>query len=220
MNELDMEGDTAAPPKGSFPSADLRQCGQLPRLQGSRLTLEHFLGLVEGGSGRSAEATYLQGYASRHGRIFSADACVDAVPLLAEDNPDNDLHLSPQVVIEWAKSQHHFFEALDACELDLDAVAPLSTAASATSAAPGTWKSRLDAATLALPPVVVPSESIVLEAAFHLLGCGILAVPDTQTVNVKAARALLMIAMWLQRLMWEKWCETGAVLASFSGGPR
>ena len=62
-NELDMEGDAAAPPKGSFPSADLRQCGQLPRLQASSLTLEHFLGLVDGGSGRSAEAKYLQEYA-------------------------------------------------------------------------------------------------------------------------------------------------------------
>ena len=54
-----------------------------------------------------------------------------------------------------------------------------------------------------LPAVVIPSDTVVTEAAFYLLQQGFLNIPDVGTINVKQARAFLWNAAWLQEYMNE-----------------
>ena len=53
----------------------------------------------------------------------------------------------------------------------------------------------------------MPSRTVVMEAAFYLLQKGLLNIPDVGTINVKAARAFLFMALWLQRRMLQVWYE-------------
>jgi hypothetical protein len=206
------EGEEAPPAKRTYAHAARVQCGRLPLVQDVPLTLEHFLGLVPSSNGRSLEAKYAQDYATRYGHIFPNTIGMDAASRLAMDeDSDGALCISSDAAIAAAKQQHDFFKELDDYKLDDENAASSSTTATATAAAPGSWKYRLAEAMRGLPTMMIPTETVVMEAAFHLLRCGILSIPDTQTMNVKAARALLMIAKWLQQRMWEKWSADGTV---------
>ena len=57
----------------------------------------------------------------------------------------------------------------------------------------------------------VPSETVVMEAAFYLIKEGILKTPDIGIVNVKQARALLWNAAWLQEHMNSIWRDQGVL---------
>ena len=67
---------------------------------------------------------------------------------------------------------------------------------------------------------IVPSETVVLEAAFHLLEQGLLNVPDLGKINVKQARAFLWNAAWLQEFMSARWRESGELSSASSEPPR
>ena len=54
-----------------------------------------------------------------------------------------------------------------------------------------------------------PSETIVMETAFFLLGEGLLNIPDVGTVNLKQAHAFLWSAAWLQEYKNQHWRDEG-----------
>ena len=57
----------------------------------------------------------------------------------------------------------------------------------------------------------MPSDTIVLEAAFFLIAEGLLNIPDLGVVNVKQARAFLWNAVWLQEHMSSHWRSEGVL---------
>ena len=76
---------------------------------------------------------------------------------------------------------------------------------------------RLDRATTRLrskPKRVHPSETVVMEAAYYLIECGLFNIPDVGTINVKQARAFLWNAAWLQEHMTAKWQLEGELAPS------
>ena len=53
------------------------------------------------------------------------------------------------------------------------------------------------------------SNTVVIEAAIHLIQQGVLDVPDVKCVNIKQARAVLWNAAWLQEYLSALWREEG-----------
>ena len=69
----------------------------------------------------------------------------------------------------------------------------------------------VERATAALKRTInlIPSETVVMQAAYYLIHAGLLNIPDVGTVNVKQARAFLWNAAWLQEYMNAKWRHEG-----------
>ena len=189
-------------PKRSFPPVDVLHCGKLP--PGS--FLEQFLTFTVTGRARSVEVKYLEEYAQQHGNVLSAGALEADVPSLASLDEGCLIGLSPGAVVDAAARQRQFFKEVDAYKLDENAssFAPPP----ANTASKSSWEARLQAGIASLP-AVIPSPTIVVEAACFLILDGLLTIPDVKRVNVKAARALLHIAVWLQRRMLQRWYEAG-----------
>lgn len=66
---------------------------------------------------------------------------------------------------------------------------------------------------------IAPSDTVVMKAAFFLLGEGLLNIPDVGTINVKQARAFLWNAAWLQEHMSATWRAQG-LLSDIPTKPR
>jgi hypothetical protein len=76
----------------------------------------------------------------------------------------------------------------------------------------------VDAAMRRLPPMNKKSDTVVMEAAFHLLVVeGLLNVQDLGKINVKQARALLWNAAWLQEHMSVQWRKDGTLQDDLPG---
>ena len=109
-----------------------------------------------------------------------------------------------------AKEQELFFKNVDAYKLEeTEEYAPTGSNG-APQRPPDThmssWDMALSSAVKRLP-AIIPSRTVVMEAAFHLIRSGIFTIPDVGSINVKASRAFLVMAVWLQRYMLREWYE-------------
>ena len=57
--------------------------------------------------------------------------------------------------------------------------------------------------------VIVPSPTIVFQAASYLIECGLFEISDVGIVIIKHIRAFLFITSWLQRLVLGRWIDAG-----------
>ena len=120
-----------------------------------------------------------------------------------------------------AGMQQQYFKEVDAYKLDdcQDSIA--STTAGAPQRPPrsraSVWEVALAGAIQSLPPIV-PSRTVVMEAAFHLLvDEGLLNVDELGRINVKQARALLWNVAWLQEHMSVRWRSEGRLQTDLPG---
>ena len=103
-------------------------------------------------------------------------------------------------------SQAKFLREVDAYNADAETRNPTSSCESR----PKTWDRHLSSFITELP-TVAPSATIVMEIAFKFVQSGLMNIPDTSCINVKAARAFLFPAQRLQEYMSLKWVGDGVL---------
>ena len=191
------ETDVSGTAKGSFPLVVGQLCGALPR----DTAFSQFLCLSVRQASASAEDRYALSYASVHSSGFPPDAT--SLPPFAQME-ELEVFLQPGEALAAAEQQRQFFQGLDAYKVD-DVESPPDPA-TLGSASRTPWETRLRTSVedLGAP---LPSRTVVMEAAFHLIERRLLHIPDVGTINVKAARAFLFMASWLQRRMLQIWYE-------------
>ena len=182
---------------GGIPASVL--CGELPA--GSSLDDFHYPPLLH--RRRSVECNYWQGFAEAVGRLLPMSLPPDAPEAFPGPCP-----ISVGGAHAAAAKQTHFFQSTDKLQ---------ATMAPPTSSRPGQLsvpEAGIAAAMDKFRGRCVPSPSVVMEAAFHLLEEKILDIPGIGITNVKQARALLWNAAWLQEHMTERWKEEGQLQLS------
>ena len=170
---------------GKFPSFTAQRCGALP----STSSLSDYLSFAIKQKSRSAEARYANEYVATCINVFGEDDRFD--PMLV-DASDACYYVSPEEAAAAAGMQQQYFKDVDAYKLDDCQDSTTSTPAGAPQRPPRSRESvrevAFTGAIRSLPPIV-PSRTVVMEAAFHLLRSGMLTIPDVGGMNVKASRA-------------------------------
>ena len=100
---------------------------------------------------------------------------------------DNAAYVSPAEAVVLSKQQSLFFKELDAYNVDASEN-PAKLHATVSSPMQH-WQSGL-ADTIRSLGNVIPSHTVVIEAAIYLIQQGVFNIPDVGCVNVKQARAL------------------------------
>ncbi len=157
---------------------------------------------------RGGELAFLEGFvAQRNAHTHSTDTL--ELPKLAKPTACL-LRVSPQVAASVAREQRKYFKALDSAKVSHDHNTVFTKPHLASESQ--NWTERLET-NLQRLRVKFPrhrySHTVVMEAAFFLLTAGVLNIPATGKVNVKQARALLHIAVWLQATMSSEWYDNG-----------
>ena len=132
--------------------------------------------------------------------------------MVIEFNSTLQWHISEGDALTSAGKQQLFFKSLDRYKIDVS-TSPASQRKTKTE-----FDAKLETAVKSMP-VVIPSDTVVMEAAFYLLRQGLLNIPDVGTINVKQARAFLWNAAWLQEYMSAEWRAKG-MLQGCSEKPR
>ena len=148
---------------------------------------------------RNTEALYWQNFAEKHEQNFGDRG--DDQSVYAENSSQ---HIDADDALAAVEEQKKLFQRIDKDEVDI-------TDHRLASSGLKEFDRRLERSVQALPKQYVRSETIVMEAAFHLIKTGILNIPDVGRVNVKQARALLWNAAWLQEYMNSIWRDQGVL---------
>ena len=211
--------------RSKFSVMPSRRCLELP---GSSV-LTDFVHINVTSSKRGAEIRYAREY------VETLQSALPPEVLQTVSLADQDTLLTPATSAEMAdaeEKQRSFFQQVDAYHVDAEesseATPTIGTSANTQCEAPlrdGTdeqssktptictsakteWETRLRGAVSRLP-AIVPSPTVVMQAAVYLIEDGLFNIPDTGTVNVKQAHAFLHIASWLQERMTLQWVEDG-----------
>ena len=170
-----------------------RFCGTLPN--GSRLEEFHEPPLRV--HARDKEGQYRQGFAAQSRKAFPSRAS-DCVLV----NSSIPWTIGEFEALEAARQQQLFFKSVDKGGIEVKG-------ATASKSRRRTDFDDKVAGAVAQLPAVIPSDTVVLEAAFYLLEKGLLNIPDVGILNVKQARAFLWNAVWLQDYMSQVWRDGG-----------
>ena len=204
------EGDLDnLPPKRAGKTVPLAvHCGELP--SGSRL--EDFHDPPAKVHRRNAEGIYWKHFVDSVGKLsFTAEmAEVNVATVGGWDIPSDD-------ATHALEKQKQFFKSVDSFRAE-----PTSRReAPKPHRDPYQQRIARSVASLqeAVGPNICPSETVVMEAAFHLIQAGLLDVPDIRKVNVKQTRAFLWNAAWLQEYMLTRWRESGEFVAEAGKHP-
>jgi hypothetical protein len=153
---------------------------------------------------RSAENLYWQDFARQHKECFGDTELDSSMRALSPT-----YEIGAEDALEAATKQTNYFKSIDSMRTQLHDV---------PADANGSHKQDIDNFGKALASAVnkltrdfVPSETVVMEYAFHLIREGLLNIPDVGTVNVKQAHAFLWNAAWLQEFMNQQWRDEGAL---------
>ena len=144
---------------------------------------------------RNVEGKYWQDFALQEREAF-ARPC-DEPELLVRNV---SWEINTEDAVSAAVNQATFFKSVDSFHVDYELL---------QSSALGKEK-KFDAdlrKAVGALPAYVPSETVVMQAAFSLIQSGLLHIPDIGVVNVKQARAFLWNAAWLQEYMNLQWRE-------------
>ena len=150
----------------------------------------------------SAEARYAHDYCGTLLDVFGQPP--NSTNRFAEQH-DNGIHISSQTARSCADGQKQFFKDVDRYQIDQEEDRPQRS----TPVASSTGWHRTLTESLTRFRGCDPSETVVMEAAFHLINSGLFKIPDVGIDNVKQCRAFLCYARWLQQRMIVKWYEEG-----------
>ena len=191
--------------KSPYPPTVLQRCGEFP----DNSSIGDFMQFQLHGSGRSIERRYEILYAEASQKVFGKSDGNNASVLAHVE--DNAAYVSLAEAVALSKQQSLFFKELDAYNVDASEN-PAKLHATFNSPMQHLQSGLED--TIRSLGNVIPSHTVVIEAAIYLIQQGIFNIPDVGCVNVKQARALLLVARWLQAHMLRKWHEAGEVNAS------
>ena len=171
-----------------------KHCGSLP--EGSRL--EDFHEPPRKIHAKNVEGNYWKEFAEQMRESFPSSRTDPALT-----NSTSQWRIPEVDALTSAGKQQLFFKGLDKYNIDI------SIAAGTQQKKKKEFERKLETAVKKLPAVVIPSDTVVMEAAFFLLQQGLLNIPDVGTINVKQARAFLWNAAWLQEYMSAEWRAKG-----------
>ena len=169
---------------------------------------------------RHPEHAYAQRFQTAFQAVFPSSL---QEPEFAVDEP---LFFSTQNVLDSAKSQKEYFEALDAFEGDINSTGPIGKKVPdgdvKFSEQVGRVKAALDSFSQgraeSVSSAIQPSETVVVEAVIHLiLKSRVVDVRSSGRINIKMARVLLWWACWLQYVRHAAWHEEGKLPSPPSG---
>ena len=152
------------------------------------------------------EEQFLASYADTLQNAFTARDTQPRFVMTAGD-ADNDFEVSAADAVSAHESQVKFLKDVDEYKADSENK-PVPSASTTQGSPSQGWVKQLQAFTTQLP-TVTPSETIVIEVACQFVQSGLLNIPDTGHINVKAARAFLSIAQRLQEYMLFVWATNG-----------
>ena len=210
------DADTVLPklPRNQIPTIAIH-CGVLP--PGASLSEFHLPPRKM--HSRNAEGRYWQEFVERFRDCSPSE---HNAPVCRAEEPE--WCISSQSALLAMECQSKFCKSIDFTDFDpkccvrpscLESAQTLPTPAAVTKES---FQGIVDAAIRRLPPVTKKSDTVVMEAAFHLLVVeGLLNVQDLGQMNVKQARALLWNAAWLQEHMSVRWRNEGALQADLPG---
>ena len=151
----------------------------------------------------SAENNYLYTYAAT---LQDAQQSTDEItPRIVRTN-SSGLTLLSSDAIRCFDSQQQFLKDVDAYQEDINDKLHIPSTNSKDPAKQSVWEQKLSATVQELGGYV-PSPTIVIETACYFLQSGLFNIPDTGKINVKAGRALMLIAQWLQERMLVQWAR-------------
>ena len=186
---------TPIPPRAEGRADALaKHCGSLP--EGSRL--EDFHEPPRKIHAKNVEGNYWKEFAEQMRESFPSSRTDPALT-----NSTSQWRIPEVDALTSAGKQQLFFKGLDKYNIDI------SIAAGTQQKKKKEFERKLETAVKKLPAVVIPSDTVVMEAAFFLLEQGLLNIPDVGTINVKQARAFLWNAAWLQEYMSAEWRAKG-----------
>ena len=207
-----------------FPPPEVSRCGDLP----AGTTLEGLHSTPH--AARSQEAIYARGFqeSMQRGTTGSRSSELAVAKLVEDELLPTDAAGAALAVA----GQIEYFKAIDRYEADPSILdggctakqgepmeAPGTTSMSAPATSPGELKqrARLSLQQSGISPSV-RSETIVLEAAIHLINTGATTVRYTGEVSVKMSRALIWWGCWLQYHMHRLWFDEGSISSPPSDG--
>ena len=192
--------------KQRFPSAQALRCGT--HFGDRQIDGFHSAPLE---SCRTPEAIYAQEYERMTQKSKSAaHGEPGQTPKLA---PDDSIDFDVGDATETFERQAEYFKAVDAYEHD-----PIKVASQTSIQQKDTPQAIAHRASSVLRQrqggmTVVPSETVVIEAALFLVQEGVVSVRDVGGVSIKMGRALLWWASWLQHRMHQVWHIDGHLAA-------
>ena len=125
--------------------------------------------------------------------VVYTDQSVNATP---QGAVDRSWHIDSGEALRAAEQQKKFFKAIDGFKIESLNGADTTSSTSTRTADP--YDRVITVAMAKMPQSYTWTQTIVMEAALHLLTEGLLNVPDVGCINVKQARAFLWNAAWLQ----------------------
>ena len=202
-----------------FPPVTSRRCGVF---DGKTLDALHSVRLAPS---RHPEHAYAQRFQTAFKAVFPSSL---QEPELAVDDPsvDKSSNFATQRVLDSAKSQKEYFEALDAFQDNPDSTGPIGMKVPGGdvnfSGQVGRVKDALDSfgqgRAESASSAIQPSETVVVEAVIHLiLKARVVDVRSSGRINIKMARVLLWWACWLQDVRHAAWHEEGKLPPPPSG---
>ena len=196
----------------------VQRCGDLP----GDARIDMFLGFAAEVSSRKIDTRYHEEYGVKHAAAVAPDGNIH--PTFA-DADGWDFTVSADEAIAMSDLQRRFFKEVDAFKLEgfADGSPPSFLSTENPHGDPwethtenphgDRWEKHLRILIDDLGDVV-PSRTVVMESAFFLILEGLFDIPDVGGINVKAARAFLSVAVWLQKRMLQFWYDEGSLDAS------
>ena len=138
------------------------------------------------------EAKYWNKFGEQMAVVYM-DQSVNATP---QGAVDRSWHIDSGEALRAAEQQKKFFKAMYGFTIETLSGADTTSSSSTRTADP--YDQVISVAMAKMPQSYTWTQTIVMEAALHLLTEGLLNVPDVGCINVKQARAFLWNAAWLQ----------------------